>query len=127
VLGTLIALLLTRLSRWVRIPLLTSLVLVWSMPVVVAVPGLLLDDELRERRHHLHPPSGAPRAGEPRLVRLVTSSLAMVTLLIVWGALPFIVVTVYARCAQVPGELVEAARVDGAGALGSSATSPSRC
>ena len=37
VLGTLIALLLTKVSRWVRIPLLTALVLVWSMPVVVAV------------------------------------------------------------------------------------------
>src|SRR5580765_6991399 len=37
VLGTLIALLLTKISRWVRIPLLAALVLVWSMPVVVAV------------------------------------------------------------------------------------------
>jgi len=46
-----------------------------------------------------------------------TSSLAMVTLLIVWGALPFIIVSVYAGLAQVPHELVEAARVDGAGPL----------
>ena len=42
-----------------------------------------------------------------------TSSLAMVALLIVWGALPFIVISVYAGLAQVPHELVEAARVDG--------------
>jgi N,N'-diacetylchitobiose transport system permease protein len=46
-----------------------------------------------------------------------TSSLAMVTLLIVWGALPFVVISVYAGLAQVPHELVEAARVDGAGAV----------
>src|SRR5262249_17435002 len=32
----------------------------------------------------------------------------------VWGAIPFVVVTVYAGLAQVPGELVEAAEVDGA-------------
>jgi N,N'-diacetylchitobiose transport system permease protein len=41
----------------------------------------------------------------------------MVTLLIVWGALPFVVVTVYAGLAQVPHELVEAAEIDGAGPL----------
>ena len=42
------------------------------------------------------------------------SSLSMVTLLIVWGALPFVVVTVYAGLSQVPHELVEAAEIDGA-------------
>ena len=41
----------------------------------------------------------------------------MVTLLIVWGALPFVVITVYAALAQVPDELVEAAQIDGAGPL----------
>ena len=39
----------------------------------------------------------------------------MVTTLIVWGAIPFVVVTVYAGLAQVPHELVEAAEIDGAG------------
>jgi N,N'-diacetylchitobiose transport system permease protein len=38
----------------------------------------------------------------------------MVTLLIVWGALPFVTVTMYAGLSQVPRELVEAARIDGA-------------
>jgi N,N'-diacetylchitobiose transport system permease protein len=117
VLGTLIALLLTKLSRWVRIPLMTALVLVWSMPVVVAVQVfywmtnfengvltyILSEIHLADRSHDWY---GTP-----------TSSLGMVTLLIVWGALPFVVVTVYAALAQVPGELVEAARVDGAGSL----------
>ena len=43
------------------------------------------------------------------------SQLAMVTTsLIVWGAIPFVVVTVYAGLAQVPHELVEAAEIDGA-------------
>ena len=39
----------------------------------------------------------------------------MVTLLIVWGALPFVAITLYAGLAQVPRELVEAAEIDGAG------------
>jgi N,N'-diacetylchitobiose transport system permease protein len=38
-----------------------------------------------------------------------------VTALIVWGAIPFVTITVYAALAQVPRELVEAAEVDGAG------------
>ena len=37
VLGTAIAMLLLQLSRWVRIALTTGLVLVWAMPVIVAV------------------------------------------------------------------------------------------
>jgi len=42
------------------------------------------------------------------------SQLALVTMLIVWGALPFVAVTVYAGLSQVPSELVEAAEIDGA-------------
>jgi N,N'-diacetylchitobiose transport system permease protein len=42
------------------------------------------------------------------------SQLGLVTLLIVWGALPFVVITLYAGLAQVPGDLIEAAEVDGA-------------
>jgi N,N'-diacetylchitobiose transport system permease protein len=42
------------------------------------------------------------------------SQLSMVTLLIVWGALPFVVITLYAGLAQVPRDLLEAAEVDGA-------------
>ena len=42
------------------------------------------------------------------------SQLSLVTALIVWGAIPFVVVTVYAGLAQVPAELVEAAEIDGA-------------
>src|SRR5207248_3425513 len=38
----------------------------------------------------------------------------MTTALIVWGALPFVVITIYAGLSQVPHELVEAARSDGA-------------
>jgi N,N'-diacetylchitobiose transport system permease protein len=40
-----------------------------------------------------------------------------VTLLIVWGALPFVAITVYAGLAQVPRELVEAAEIDGASSI----------
>jgi N,N'-diacetylchitobiose transport system permease protein len=37
-----------------------------------------------------------------------------VTSLVVWGAIPFVTITVYAALSQVPHELVEAAEIDGA-------------
>ena len=46
-----------------------------------------------------------------------SSQLSLVTSLIVWGAIPFVTISVYAGLAQVPRELVEAAEVDGAGSL----------
>jgi N,N'-diacetylchitobiose transport system permease protein len=115
VLGTLMALLLTKISRWVQILLTTGLVLVWAMPVVVAVQVFYWMTNFENGvLNYL--------AAELHLVGAnhdwygtSTSSLGMVTLLIVWGALPFVVITVYAGLAQVPHELVEAARVDGAG------------
>ncbi len=45
---------------------------------------------------------------------IVLGTLIALTALIVWGALPFVVVTLYAGLAQVPAELVEAAEIDGA-------------
>jgi N,N'-diacetylchitobiose transport system permease protein len=115
VLGTLIALLLVRVSSWVRVPLSAGLILVWAMPPVVAVQvwlwmtnfenGVLnyLLTELHVGDFVQHDWYATP-----------FSQLGLVTALIVWGAIPFVVVTVYAGLAQVPGELVEAAEIDGA-------------
>ena len=115
VLGTLIALLLPKISRWVRILLTTGLVFVWAMPVVVAVQVFYWmtnfeNGVLNYLAAELHV------VGENHdWYATPVSQLAMVTLLIVWGALPFVVISVYAGLAQVPHELMEAARVDGAG------------
>ena len=115
VLGTLIALLLMKVGPVVRVLLTTALVLAWAMPVVVAVQvwywmtnfhnGILnfALTQLRLGDFFQH-----------EWYATTFSALAMVTLLIVWGALPFVVITVYAGLAQVPRELVEAAEIDGA-------------
>ena len=115
-LGTLIALLLVQVSGWVRVLLTAGLILAWSMPVVVAVQiwfwmtnfqNGILNYALTElwvgdwNQHNWYETS--------------FSKLAMVTALIVWGAIPFVTITVYAGLAQVPRELVEAAEIDGAG------------
>src|SRR5204863_588038 len=115
VLGTLIALLLVRVSSIVRIALTTGLVLVWSMPIVVAVQvwywmtnyenGVLnyALTKLHLGDYYQHD-----------WYATAFSQLSLVTALIVWGAIPFVVVTVYAALSQVPGELLEAAEIDGA-------------
>jgi len=115
VLGTLIALLLVRVSAVVRVLLTSGLVLVWAMPPVVAVQvwlwmtnyenGVLnyALTKLRLGDYFQHDWYATP-----------FSQLALSTTLIVWGAIPFVVLTIYAGLAQVPRELVEAAEVDGA-------------
>ncbi len=42
------------------------------------------------------------------------TGLGVFAALIVWGAIPFVTITVYAALAQVPQELLEAAAIDGA-------------
>jgi N,N'-diacetylchitobiose transport system permease protein len=114
VLGLLVALLLARVGPIVRVLLTSGLVLVWATPVVVAVQvwywmtnyengivsyvlGAL---HLQNSQHDWY--------------ATTFSQLSLVTALIVWGALPFVAITLYAGLTQVPGDLVEAASIDGA-------------
>ena len=119
VLGTLIALLLVQLGGFMRLLLTTGLVLVWAMPVVVAVNIWRLDGRLRVRCLQLDADEARTSAttstttGSKIRRRASPSSRRVV----VWGAIPFVAITVYAGLTQVPQELVEAASIDGSGAL----------
>jgi N,N'-diacetylchitobiose transport system permease protein len=115
VLGTLVALLLVRISTWVRLLLTAGLVLVWAMPPVVAVQvwSWMTNSEngvLNYVLTQLH----VGNYFQHNWYETPFSQLTMVTTLIVWGALPFVAITVYAALSQVPHELVEAAEIDGA-------------
>ena len=114
--GTLIAFLLVRVSTWVRVMLTAGLVLVWSMPAVVAVQVWFWMTNFQNGvLNYALTELGAGDYTGHDWYETTFSKLAMVTLLIVWGALPFVTITVYAGLAQVPRELVEAAEIDGAG------------
>ncbi|MES1247369.1 MAG: sugar ABC transporter permease [Actinomycetota bacterium] len=114
-LGMLLALLFIRISTWVRILLTAGLVLVWAMPPVVAVQifnwmtnaqnGVVnyTLTKLHFGDYFQHDWMGS-----------TFSQLGLVTALIVWGALPFVAITLYAALSQVPHELLEAAQIDGA-------------
>ena len=115
ILGTAIALLLLQVSRWVRIALTTGLVLVWAVPVIVAVNiwRFMVDYQFGVANWTLS------KLHIGNFVRHdwfanPWSGFAVFTALIVWGAIPFITITVYAALAQVPSELLEAAAIDGA-------------
>jgi len=116
VFGTLIALLLARLGPFMRFLLTTGLVLVWAMPVVVAVNiwiwmfdfefgvvnYLLTELHVGDYVHH-------------DWFENSTTGLAIIAAIVVWGAIPFVAITLFAGLTQVPNELVEAAALDGAG------------
>jgi N,N'-diacetylchitobiose transport system permease protein len=113
--GLLIALLLVRLSGVVRILLMSGLVLVWSMPVVVAVQVFYWMTNFQNGVvNYVLTKLHVGDFFQHDWYATTFSQLSMVTLLIVWGALPFVVITIYAALAQVPRDLVEAAEVDGA-------------
>jgi len=115
VLGTLIALLLAEVGSFVRLLLTAGLIFVWATPVVVAVAlwEWMIDFEfgvanwtltklnVGDFNHHdwfANPWSG----------------WGVIISLIVWGAIPFVAITLYAGLTQVSRDLVEAASVDGA-------------
>lgn len=117
VLSTLIALLLRRVRRVVRMVVMSALVFVWATPVIVSVDiwqwmfdyefgvinYLLTQLHLGNFIHHNwfdNPVQG----------------WSVFVVIVVWGAIPFVTIVLFAALLQVPSEIVDAAQVDGAGA-----------
>jgi N,N'-diacetylchitobiose transport system permease protein len=113
--GTVIALLLVRMGPIVRTAVVVGLVWVWATPAIVgvAVWQWMVDYEFGVLNWTLtklhfgdfihHNWFDDPLQG-----------FAVITAVVVWGAIPFAAITLYAGFSQVPQELVEAAEVDGA-------------
>ena len=114
-LGTLIALLLARLGAFMRLVLTTGLVLVWAMPVVVAVNiwVWMFDFEFGVFNWALTE-LGVGDYINYNWFENPTAGLAIIMGVVVWGAIPFVAITIFAGLTQVPRELVEAASIDGA-------------
>jgi N,N'-diacetylchitobiose transport system permease protein len=116
ILGTLIALLLARLGPFMRLLLTTGLVLVWAMPVVVAVNiwVWMFDYEFGVFNWALTE-LGVGDYVNHDWFENPTTGLLIIMGVVVWGAIPFVAITIFAGLTQVPQELVEAASIDGAG------------
>jgi N,N'-diacetylchitobiose transport system permease protein len=119
VLGMLLALLLQRVSPWVKILVNIALVASWAMPVIVAVTVFkwMFDSDYGVLNWLLSKLPGVDFDGH-NWFATGPQGLAVIMLLVVWGAVPFVAITLGAGLTQVPKELEEAARLDGAGALG---------
>src|SRR4051812_42317354 len=119
VIGMLVALLLQRVSGWVKTLVNIALVASWAMPVVVAVTVFkwMFDSDYGVVNWVLGKLPGVDYDGHNWFASGV-QGLSVIMLLVVWGAIPFVVITLSPGLTQVPAELEEAARLDGAGAFG---------
>lgn len=119
VIGMLIALLLQRVSGWVKTLINIALVASWGMPIIVATTVFkwLFDADYGILNALLSKLPGVEMIGHNWFAS-GPQGLAVIMLLVVWGAVPFVVITLSAGLTQVPKELEEAARLDGAGAWG---------
>ncbi|NEC91614.1 carbohydrate ABC transporter permease [Streptomyces sp. SID12501] len=117
--GMLIALLLQRVSGWMKTLVNIVLVASWGMPIIVATTVFkwLFDSDYGIVNALLSRLPGVELIGHNWFAS-GPQGLAVIMLLVVWGAVPFVVITLGAGLTQVPKELEEAARLDGAGAWG---------
>jgi N,N'-diacetylchitobiose transport system permease protein len=118
ILGTLVALLLVQLGSVMRLLVTTALVFAWATPVVVAVTvwKWMFDFDFGVVNWTLTE-LGVGDYFQHNWFENPTTGFAIITALVVWGAIPFVAITLYAGLSQVPHELLEAASIDGAGAF----------
>ncbi|MFH8223397.1 carbohydrate ABC transporter permease [Streptomyces sp. NPDC018057] len=119
VIGMALALLQQRVSGWVKTLINIALVASWGMPVIVATTVFkwLFDSDYGILNALLSKLPGVELIGHNWFAS-GPQGLAVIMLLVVWGAVPFVVITLSAGLTQVPKEMEEAARLDGAGAWG---------
>ena len=113
--STLIALLMLKVSRPVRTILMGGLIFVWATPVIVAIDiwqwmfdyefGVInyLLTQLHVGNFIHHNWFDDPLQG-----------FIVITVVTVWGAIPFVTITLFAALLQVPDDVLEAASIDGA-------------
>lgn len=116
--GLLLAQLLTKVSGWVKAVLLTSMIAVWSMPPIISVPiwRWLIDQSFGVLNYTLYHLGIVPQRNFNWFNSPLTGWM-VITAIVVWGALPFVVISLHAAMTAVSNEHIEAARLDGAGAF----------
>jgi N,N'-diacetylchitobiose transport system permease protein len=116
VLGIAIALLLNRISAWARIVLTAVLLFVWAVPSTVSTQVFywLFSNQYGAVNYLLNQLPGVHMQGHDWFAD-PHQGLAVITIVVVWGALPLLAISLYAGITQIPREVLEAAHVDGAG------------
>ncbi|GAA2842317.1 carbohydrate ABC transporter membrane protein 1 (CUT1 family) [Leucobacter komagatae] len=114
VVGIGLALLMQATSKGVRLTLQIALLLAWATPVVAAMTiWNWIFDWRRGLVNWLLTNLGLPFNGHNWLQEPL-SFFAVALIIVVWMSVPFVAFSVYAGLTQVPGEVLEAAQMDGA-------------
>ncbi len=114
VIGVGLALLMQAVSTWVRLTLQIALLLAWATPVVAAMTiWNWIFDWRRGLVNWILSGLGLPVQGHNWLQNPL-SFFAVALIIVVWMSVPFVAFSVYAALTQVPGEVLEAAQMDGA-------------
>ncbi|MGW2275223.1 carbohydrate ABC transporter permease [Streptomyces yangpuensis] len=115
VLGSLIGILLNRLGKKMRLVLSMALVMAWAMPIVASVQVFRwLFDEQFGVMNWVMRTAGFSGYEQHNWMETGLSTMVIVTILVVWGSIPFVALNMYAGLTTVGAELYEAARMDGA-------------
>jgi N,N'-diacetylchitobiose transport system permease protein len=116
VFGTAIAVLLNRVSKWARVILIAVLLFVWAVPSTVSTQifAWLFNNQFGVVNYVLDQVPGVSMQGHDWFAN-PTQGLAVVTIVVVWGAIPLLAISLHAGITQIPQEVLEAARCDGAG------------
>ncbi|MFC8796845.1 carbohydrate ABC transporter permease [Promicromonospora sp. NPDC057138] len=118
VLGMLVALLMIRIGKGMRLLVSVGLLLAWAMPSLAAttVWGWVFDTQYGVINNLLTAITGDRWFGHSWLLN-PWSFYLILTCIVVWGAVPFVAFTLYAGLTQIPEEVIEAAQLDGASAF----------
>lgn len=116
-LGLAVAQLLGKVSGVVRVVMLLALVTVWAMPPIIAMPiwRWLIDQRFGVLNYALFQVGLLPTRSFNWFSEPLTGWM-VITAIVVWGALPFVVISLHAALVGVSIDHLEAARLDGAGA-----------
>lgn len=114
--GMLVAVLMTRLSRVWRVVVSVGLLLAWAMPPLTAtvVWGWIFDGQYGVVNWALNAITGTDNWTGHGWLLDPLSFYFVLTVIVVWQGVPFVAFTTYAGLGQVPGEVLEAASLDGA-------------
>jgi N,N'-diacetylchitobiose transport system permease protein len=106
-------------SRWARIILTAVLLFVWAVPSTVSTQifAWLFNSQFGAVNYLLDKLPGVSMEGHDWFAN-PTEGLGVVTVVVVWGAIPLLAISLHAGITQIPQDVLEAARCDGAGPWG---------
>jgi len=112
-----IAVLLNRVSTWARLTLIAVLLFVWAIPTTVSTQVFywLFNNQFGAVNYLLDRLPGVHLQGHDWFAD-PHQGLAVIAAVVIWGAVPLLAISLHAGIGQIPKEILESARCDGAGA-----------